>query len=117
MNVPAKPSALLVGAVAVSGTLFSLLMGWVALGQSGISEAQTELKAQQAVFIANQKAIEAKLDLRIKHLESGYEEHENSIQNIWPRIRAHGSNILLLEEEIEDHHNEADIHLKEPERF
>lgn len=50
------------------------------------------------------------LDARITRLES-------SLEQVWPRLRAHGENIALMREKMIEIHPGTAVPLKSPERF
>lgn len=53
----------------------------------------------------------------IAALSARIERMESSLEQVWPRLRAHGENIGTLREKIIEIHPGASIQLKAPERF
>ena len=93
----------------IAGVLISILLAWIAQNQVEIITSQAVL---QRDFSTQSEAI----NRFVKRTDEQNEEVKKWISQIWPRLRAHGENIEVLRNEIEDI-CKCPIELKKPEEF
>ena len=81
-----------------------------------IANSQLEISTNQAIIMTKQESQEQKLD-ELKETQSAQLKGiADSHDTIWPRLRAHGENISMLREKIEDI-CKCEVRLNQPEKF
>lgn len=105
----ATPRWLSTGLTTTGAALITALLLWIA-------SSQLEISTNQAVIMTKQEVQERKLDELKKSQAAQLGTLTNNQNNIWPRLRAHGENIAMLREKIEDI-CQCQVRLKDPEKF
>ena len=93
----------------IGAALVVSLLLWIASSQLSIIKSQAVLQGDfqhQAEVFSNYNLIDKKEDIEVKEW----------LKQIWPRLRVHGENAIILKRHLEDV-CACDIELKKPEKF
>jgi len=93
----------------VGGTIMAILLVWIASNQVTIITSQAVL---QRDFVAQAESLKR----FTRSAEVTHAEVKEWLEQIWPRLRAHGENLEVLAREIEDL-CQCPVDLKRPEDF
>ena len=93
----------------IGGTIAAILLVWIASNQVTIITSQAVL---QRDFVAQSDALKT----FTRNANFTHDEVKEWFTQVWPRLRAHGENVELLRNEVEDVCS-CSIDLKTPDDF
>lgn len=106
---PGTPKWMATVLSSIGGVLASGLLLWIASSQLNISTTQ-------AVILRDLAAQEELLKINVREQDKDLKQLNSRMDQIWPRLRAHGENITLIKDKLEVL-CKCKIQLRQPEQF